>query len=398
MLVPVIPRPATNYVYAVAFDWKVFLPTSDPFVQRPDIKVNLMIDRLVTDLRQMGYDVDDKVFVDGFSAGAMFAQRYALLQPERIRAIAAGQCGGAMTLPESTYASAVATAMEWPVGVSDFSSLVGEDFDRDAYQQVSQLIYIGDQDTTNSTLSAPGEPGELWRTQAQIDFLNAEFGNTDPVRLEGQASYLADLGYDVSFKLYPGVGHQFTNRMIDDTFAFFREVRQPRRAYLPIVEHHFLTPLLPILIDGDGEDWSSYTPVATDSEGDTRGGPGTDMKAVYAEDDEGYLYIMVNSYDPPLSSDATIELNMNITDQSGESWWLHTNIVPNGSLYAWTDLDGDGELEYYDVFGEQVAWGDVMEMRIPLSAIQSPEFTEVTWVVFWTHVNGQWIWVDIMHP
>jgi hypothetical protein len=140
MLVPVIPRPATNPVYAVAFDWKVFLDSTDPFCQTPDLKVNLMIDQFVNDLRNDGYNVDDKVFVDGFSAGAMFAQRYALLHPERVHAIAAGQCGGAMTLAGSIYTDTVAAQMDWPVGVYDFPSLVGREFNQDAYRQIAQFI------------------------------------------------------------------------------------------------------------------------------------------------------------------------------------------------------------------------------------------------------------------
>lgn len=218
LLVPVIPRP--DYVYVVAFAWKVFLNTTDPFFQRPDQKVNMMIDRFTDDLRHAGYNVHDRVFIDGFSAGAMFAQRYALLHPERIQALAAGQCGGAMTLPQDQYET---TQMEWPVGTSDFSSLIGYTFDRDTYRQVPQYIYIGDQDTTNSTLWGPGE---LWRTQSQIDFLNTTFGNTDPVRLENQVAYLNNMGYNnIIFHKYPGIGHQFTSGMINDTFAFFNAHR-----------------------------------------------------------------------------------------------------------------------------------------------------------------------------
>jgi len=216
LLVPVIPRPATNYVYAVAFAWQVFLDTTDPFCQRPDHKVNLMIDRFISDLRYTGYDVQDRVLIDGFSAGAMFAQRYALLHPERLQALAAGQCGGAMTLPESLYET---TQMDWPVGTNDFPSLAGYAFNQDAYRQVPQYIYIGNQDTTNSTLWGASE---LWQTQSQIDFLNSTFGDTDPIRLKNQVVYLNSIGYNnITFGEYAGVGHQLTPEMINDTFAFF---------------------------------------------------------------------------------------------------------------------------------------------------------------------------------
>jgi len=198
LLVPAIPRDPMYYV--VAFQRECFLDTTDPFYQRPDEKVNLMIDEFITTLRQDGYDVQQKVFVEGFSAGGMWANRYSLLHPERVRAFAAGQAGGALTLPETSHN---ATTMDWPVGVNDFVSLAGSDFDQNAYKELPQFIYIGDQDS-NTTLWGPGE---LW-TQSQIDFIKTTFGDTPPEILENQCSYLNNLGYDVTFKLYPGVGHE----------------------------------------------------------------------------------------------------------------------------------------------------------------------------------------------
>lgn len=222
MLVPVIPRPRTNYVYAVAFAPRVFLAETDAFVRRPDLKLNAMIDRFAAELRARGFLVEERILLDGFSAGAMFAQRYALLHPRRVLAIAAGQCGGALTLPEAAMDGDRAAPMDWPVGVRDFRALAGYRFDRDAYRRIAQFIYIGDRDTSNSTLV---RTRELWRNQDQIDFLNRVFGRTDPTRLEAQARYLARRGYNVTFRLYPGVGHTGTRESRADVFSFFDSVR-----------------------------------------------------------------------------------------------------------------------------------------------------------------------------
>jgi dienelactone hydrolase len=240
VLVPVIPRPTIpEYMCVPAFSWHVFLDSVDPFYQRPDFKVNLMIDKLVSDLRNEGYHVDEKVFVEGFSAGGMFAQRYALLHPERVQAIAAGQCGGAMTLAESTYDG---TQMDWPVGVNDFSSLAGYEFNQSAYQQVPQFISVGEQDT-HTTLYGPGD---LWRTQSQIDFLKNTFGDTPPVVLENQVNYLNDMGYNnITFKKYPGIGHQYTDEMKEDAFAFFSDFKWPSWVYLPVIVHDYAPLALP---------------------------------------------------------------------------------------------------------------------------------------------------------
>lgn len=226
LLAPVLPRPFTpdrqSSIYTVTFPRVVFLHTTSPFFKRPDLTLNRMIRRFIHDLRGMGYSVRDTIFMDGFSAGGMFVQRYALLHPAHLQALAAGQCGGALTLPERLYGT---TPLAWPSGVYDFDTLVGLPFERTAYQQIPQFIYIGDQDNANSTLGNPGEvltePGEVWSSVEQINFLNRTFGATDPVRLQNQVQYLTQLGYhNITFHSRAGVGH--TERpFTDDLLAFF---------------------------------------------------------------------------------------------------------------------------------------------------------------------------------
>jgi pimeloyl-ACP methyl ester carboxylesterase len=163
-----------------------------------------MIDIFTEQLHDQGYAVNNKMFIDGFSAGAMFAQRYTLLHPQRVQAVAAGQCGGAITLPEQEYNN---TLLQWPLGIGDFDSLTGYAFDERIYRQVPQYICIGDQDIHNSTLH---EPGEVWPSQEDIDFLTQNFGGTDPQRLQNQVHYLQEKGYSkISFELLLGIEHEW---------------------------------------------------------------------------------------------------------------------------------------------------------------------------------------------
>ncbi|MFH0733849.1 MAG: alpha/beta hydrolase [bacterium] len=213
--IPVIPRPQTDYVYTVAFPRKVFINSTDSFCQRPDLKVNLMIDKIISNLSSEGYNIFNKVLLYGHSAGAMFVQRYALLHPKRVIAFVAGQCGGAITLPIAEYDN---TRLDWPAGVNDFSTLAGSKFDFELYKKIKQMYYIGEYDTLNSTLV---RVGELWDSQNQIDFLNNTFGQTDPVRLEKQINLLTKLGCDAVFKKYPNMAHQRTKEIFEDMFKFF---------------------------------------------------------------------------------------------------------------------------------------------------------------------------------
>ena len=220
LLAPVIPK---YYDFQpIDFDLPSFSGSTNNFYRRPDLRVNLMIDYLTNELQTDGYNVSKKVFIEGFSSGGMFTQRYALLHPDRVQAIAAGSCGGTFVLPENSYDG---TEMNWPVGINNFQSLVGYEFNKNAYKQIYQFIFIGDQDTKNTTLWLPGSQS-LWSSQSQIDFLNKTFGETDPTRIESEIKYLNSLGYDhITFKLYPGVGHTYSDEMIEDFLAFFKAHR-----------------------------------------------------------------------------------------------------------------------------------------------------------------------------
>jgi hypothetical protein len=223
LLVPVLPRPFTpdrqSSFYTVSLSRAVFLTSTPAFCRRPDLVLNQMLDRFAVGLRAQGYHVADTVFIDGFSAGAMFAQRYALLHPKRVRAVCAGQCGGALTLPEAHYGD---VPLDWPLGVHDLPALTGIDFEREAYRRIPQLVYISADDTDNSTLV---EPGEVWHEQAQIDMLNQAFGTTDPLRLERQVAHLQQQGFPhIAFHTRVGVGH--TERpFLHDIMAFFNAHR-----------------------------------------------------------------------------------------------------------------------------------------------------------------------------
>ncbi len=213
LLVPVIPRPIVperQSGYAILLLRQVFGGAAPAICQRPDLQVIRMIDLLRRELLDDGLAVAKCVPIDGFSAGGMFAQRFTLLHPERVQAAAVGHAGGALTLPETHLDG---EPLPWPLGVHDFTALNRQPCDRDAYRAVPQLVSIGDQDTTNSTVWLPGE---LWPTQQDIDFLNRTFGDTNPLRLANQVHRLNDLGYaNIAFRLYSGVGHTVRPMLAD---------------------------------------------------------------------------------------------------------------------------------------------------------------------------------------
>jgi hypothetical protein len=170
----------------------------------------------------------------------------------------------------------------------------------------------------------------------------------------------------------------------------------PHLVYLPSATCDYVSPALPIEIDGKGRDWQQYMPAATDPQGDTTGGPHTDMKAVYTEMGPNYVYLMVEAHDPPLLADGVVEFQMDLVDSEGKNYWLATHADRDGFFSSWVDTDGDGEPEDWSVTANAIAWEDVMEARISLDQLGGPTRIDSIFVNFWCEVDGEWTWVDII--
>lgn len=208
----VIPRDFDKDYYPQGINYNSFRSSTPDFYYRPDLKVNNILSEFIGNLTDAGYSVSDKILVAGFSAGGMWANRYTLLHPERVKAAAMGQAGGWLAMPITEYNS---TALNWPMGINDLNSLTGTAYTKqEVLKEVPQYVFIGDQDTTSTYYSI------LYPTLEEIKI----WGITDPNRLENQSNYLIDAGYNVNFKLYPGIAHSYTAEMLNDVITFFDSV------------------------------------------------------------------------------------------------------------------------------------------------------------------------------
>lgn len=185
----------------------IFTISSSVFY-RIDLKLTAMIDELSDQLNKSGYNIQNKVFLMGFSCGGHIANRYSLLHPERVMAFSAGGLGGQLTLPEKYYNG---YKVNWVWGLYDYESLTGEPFKKDLYLELPHYIYMGDQDLYDSHLT-----GTKWKSI---------FGGDIVTAVRNQCLFEKEHGYNVTYKEYQGVGHEYNQEMIQDTFDFFEEVR-----------------------------------------------------------------------------------------------------------------------------------------------------------------------------
>ena len=190
------------------FPHDVFTSQPDFPFNRLDLKVGAMIDELANMLSKDGYSVHPKVFVFGFSIGGMFTMRYSALNPGRVQAFASGAPCGAFTIPVSEIEG---VELNWPLGVGDFESLVGEPFQADLYKSIPQFYFWGGEDNVYNNL-AENPDWSHWRNY---------WGRDTVTESRKQCSFLQSLGMQVECKEYSGAAHLFTVQMQRDVFAFF---------------------------------------------------------------------------------------------------------------------------------------------------------------------------------
>jgi len=219
LLVPAFPRPMTHWrIYTHALD-RDSLTNSIEDLERIDLQLIEMIDDARQRLANLGFVVDEKVFMMGFSASGQFTNRFAILHPERIRAAAAGSPGG---WPLAPVASWQGETLDYHVGIADVASLLGEPLDMTAVRAVPLYLYMGDADTNDSVPYSDGYDED------QRELVNRLFGTTPVERWAHAEEIYETAGMNSTFVLYPGVEHTITNEMFDDVAAFFNAHKQQR--------------------------------------------------------------------------------------------------------------------------------------------------------------------------
>ncbi|HEU5289395.1 MAG TPA: hypothetical protein VFU05_02055 [Cyclobacteriaceae bacterium] len=198
LIVPAFIRPSTDWkIYTHALDRDV-LTTKREDLSRIDLQLLAMIDEARSKLKEGGIDSKEKFLLQGFSASGMFANRFVMLHPDRVLAVAAGSPGGWPIAPVRSYQNEM---LPYPAGISDLEILTGKPFDSAAYVNIPQLIYMGSADDNDSLDFSDGWDKDA---SAKVDSL---FGS-DPLTRWPQAQLLyKKANAHVTFLLVDGAGH-----------------------------------------------------------------------------------------------------------------------------------------------------------------------------------------------
>lgn len=222
-LVPAFPRFRTE-----PLSWDVYLQVLDdstleleePPFERIDRQLVSMIEDAKARLRADSFDIADQIHLHGFSASSTFANRFTFLHPELVQAASMGGNGVRMVPTETLNGY----TLPYPVGVADFEEITGREFDFQAWSEIEQYMFVGEEDQP-----LPEDDSRGYRSFANLDDETAEmivdiFGeNRVTERFPVTKSIYNEVGASTEFTVYEDVGHAYNAEIIADLVEFHRQ-------------------------------------------------------------------------------------------------------------------------------------------------------------------------------
>lgn len=215
LLVPIFPRSKTNWeVYTHALDRDAMLQ-EDNNLERIDLQLISMIKDARALLNANGIDANEKILLTGFSASGTFANRFTLLHPEKVFAVAAGGLNGLLMLPEDSLNG---RELNYPIGTNDFDSITGRDFQIELFKEIPQFYFMGELDE-NDAVPYSDAYGE-----AERETIYGLIGSKEmlPKRWDFCKTVYQQNGINAHIKTYNDVGHEQPINVKMDVVNFFK--------------------------------------------------------------------------------------------------------------------------------------------------------------------------------
>lgn len=214
LIVPVFPRPESQWqIYTHALDRDAMLQVNND-LERLDLQLLGMADHARSLLGQKGYHLKEKFLLTGFSASGTFANRFALIHPDKIKAVAAGGVNGLLALPISELDS---QQLEYPLGISDFKNLFEETFNETSFRELPQYYFMGENDDNDAIPYADGYNDQ--EREIVFDLLSEQMM---PDRWEKCREHYQKQQIHAIIKTYLNIGHEHPESVKEDISEFFR--------------------------------------------------------------------------------------------------------------------------------------------------------------------------------
>lgn len=214
LLMPVFPRPAQQLeLYTHALDRDAL--QAQGTLRRMDLQLLAMMDDAAARLQAMQITIRPQALFNGFSASGSFVNRFALLHPDRVRAVAGGGLNGILMLPVREVRG---VTLKYPLGVADFAKMTGAPFQGEQYRQVPQFFYMGALDHNDASLYADAYSKQERR------IIHRYWGEKmQPDRWAFCQRLYQEQQVRAVFTTYPDIGHETDRKVFADLKLFFEK-------------------------------------------------------------------------------------------------------------------------------------------------------------------------------
>lgn len=222
IIVPIFPRFEDDSDSTIASQYlgrgslEEFWQNKYPDIAREDLQLIAMIDDTRERLTSLNVEVDEKIFIEGYSASAMFTSRFTILHPERVQAAAFGGHGWTI-VPTDKWEE---ISLPYPYGTGDIETLTGEAFKIEEFKKVAIFSYMGEAD--NNSWALPWYIGDGQGRSSYYSHFKSLFGSSSKELSDSANQIYQKLNCSADFVMYKNQGHQSAYTHDFEIMEFFQ--------------------------------------------------------------------------------------------------------------------------------------------------------------------------------
>lgn len=143
IVVPIIPS-QKDELYYQQLSKECFEIDQEDEKYRIDNQIVNIIEKNKNELsKKHSIDIEEKVFLNGYSSSGVFAQRFSMLHPDKVDTLCVGGASGTIPIPTTT--------LSYPIGIENYDKLTGEEFNLKEYLNIKFRYYVGELEYINKT-------------------------------------------------------------------------------------------------------------------------------------------------------------------------------------------------------------------------------------------------------
>lgn len=216
LLIPVFPRPDSIWqTYTHALDRDALLQKGNS-IERLDLQLIAMYEDAKKKLNDMGYEIENKFIMSGFSACGTFTNRFAAIHPERVKSYIVGGVNGMLILPEGKING---KSIPYPIGIDDLDSITGKQFDIYNFKKIPQFLFMGNDDDNDAAKYQDAYDDS--EREIIYELLGTKM---IPDRWNFCTELYQKHNINATIRLYKNTGHEITDEIQKDVLSFIKKI------------------------------------------------------------------------------------------------------------------------------------------------------------------------------